>query len=291
MVSSTRTKACPVRCAKRCTSAWRASVLPSERCSKRSAPCPADSALGDIKASIKDYYVAESHYPAKFGLARIVDEAFAGYPEKTELQTIVDAVYADPDVQVGDLDGAHLAEYANGRITLDIDAAGNGWFVDLTPQDDREFGGRGSVQVAGSGSAAAGRMDLLSVLAHEMGHALGLGHTDGGVMDELLRPGTRATPERWAAAAPATGETAAHAMVIDWGAMNAGPSSASARSDSEPTRRPAWAASTPDRDWRQRFVTDLGRSQEAANPNASLRVLVPVSASAGVVVKPRVSLL
>ena len=48
-------------------------------------------------------------------------------------------------------------------------------------------------------------------------------------------------------------------------------------------------SSTPLKDWRQRFVTDLGRSQEAANPNAALRVFVPVSASASVVVKPRVS--
>jgi hypothetical protein len=43
------------------------------------------------------------------------------------------------------------------------------------------------------------------------------------------------------------------------------------------------------KDWRQRFVNDLGRSEEAANPNAAMRVFVPVSATASVAAKTRLT--
>ncbi|MES2992163.1 MAG: OmpA family protein [Pseudomonadota bacterium] len=197
---------------------------------------------------------------------------------------------ADIEVQVADLRGAQLAEYANGTITLDIDAAGNGWFVDLTPQDDREFGGSGRVRFAAPDSAATGRMDLLSVLAHEMGHALGLGHADDGVMEELLQPGTRAVPEYRGEAARVGAGLAfappATPAVIDWGLSYYG---ATARGGDEYLASSALPATAPVKDWRQRFVNDLARSPEAANPNAALRVLVAASGSATVAVKPRLT--
>ena len=37
-------------------------------------------------------------------------------------------------------------------------------------------------------------MDLLSVLMHEIGHLLGCGHDEGGVMQETLSAGERLTP-------------------------------------------------------------------------------------------------
>ena len=89
------------------------------------------------------------------------------------------------EVSIVDLPGLELAAYDNGRIFIDVDAAGHGWFIDRTPGDDREYTGGGEVLVAPHG-AASGRMDLLSVLEHELGHAAGLDHADDGVMAQTL---------------------------------------------------------------------------------------------------------
>src|SRR5262245_52130961 len=73
---------------------------------------------------------------------------------------------------------------AGGIIWLDDKAAGWGWFVDATPWEDSEFttpGDQGEV----------GRMDLLTVLEHEVGHLLGRDHEADGVMQEELTAGTR----------------------------------------------------------------------------------------------------
>jgi hypothetical protein len=79
--------------------------------------------------------------------------------------------------QVADLPEGYLgaAEMSGDTITIDLDAAGYGWFVDATPGDDAEFtavtaGGLG----AGADSPAGGRMDLLTVVMHELGHVIGL---------------------------------------------------------------------------------------------------------------------
>jgi hypothetical protein len=86
---------------------------------------------------------------------------------------------------VADLPADELGRMVGGsRIEIDIDAAGYGWFVDATPLDDSEFG-------RASPSPAAGRADLLTVVMHELGHVLGLGHDEAGVMQETLPLGAR----------------------------------------------------------------------------------------------------
>jgi hypothetical protein len=97
-------------------------------------------------------------------------------------------------IRVADLPGDQLAEIAGRTLTIDTNAAGHGWFVDATPRRNEEFARRGArtVRIA----TARTRYDLLTVLTHEIGHALRLGHTPQGVMSATLKPGVRLLPGR-----------------------------------------------------------------------------------------------
>ncbi|MBY0459119.1 MAG: hypothetical protein K2V38_17425, partial [Gemmataceae bacterium] len=86
-------------------------------------------------------------------------------------------------------------------IEIDDDAAGFGWFLDPTPRDDSEFAAteHPGEFVRAMFSPAAGRMDLLTVLSHELGHVLGRDdlHADehaGDLMFESLPTGVRRVP-------------------------------------------------------------------------------------------------
>src|SRR3990172_2762783 len=92
-------------------------------------------------------------------------------------------------VQISDLSGGILGKAQGDTIYIDTDAAGYGWFVDPTPGDSSECGVALTAYrlAAGAGSDAFGRVDLLTVLFHEIGHVLGFSHEDGpAVMAEVL---------------------------------------------------------------------------------------------------------
>lgn len=91
------------------------------------------------------------------------------------------------DVRIADLGGTTLGLASGSTIWIDINAAGWGWFVDVTPWDDSEFTTPGN-------QGEQNRMDLLTVLMHEIGHVLGHEHDEAGVMAETLTAGTRLTP-------------------------------------------------------------------------------------------------
>jgi len=90
-------------------------------------------------------------------------------------------------VRVTDLPGRMLSRVVGKTIWLDRNAAGWGWFIDRTLGDDSEFAQSGD-------QGEHGRMDLLTVLSHEVGHVLGFRHDEFEVMVGTLTAGTRRNP-------------------------------------------------------------------------------------------------
>ena len=83
------------------------------------------------------------------------------------------AVFAGVRVRIARLGGARLAKVSGRTIVIDADAAGWGWHIGLR------------------GRVASGRIDLLTVILHELGHVAGLDHTEHGLMRAALAPGER----------------------------------------------------------------------------------------------------
>jgi hypothetical protein len=86
-------------------------------------------------------------------------------------------------VRIGHLDNNLLGWTDASGITLDADAAGWGWYADPTPGPN-------------AADPAADRMDLLTVVEHELGHELGLNDVDPlahphDLMASTLSTGTR----------------------------------------------------------------------------------------------------
>jgi hypothetical protein len=96
---------------------------------------------------------------------------------------------------ISDLPGSELGDAAGNRVYLDADAAGHGWFVDPTPASDEEFAASpGSPGLSAIDPRAVDKIDLLTVVEHELGHVAGLSDADAltdDVMSGVLGVGVR----------------------------------------------------------------------------------------------------
>jgi subtilisin-like proprotein convertase family protein len=117
--------------------------------------------------------------------------------------------------EIVDLPGQLLAFTTWDVIYIDASAAGFGWFIDRTDAAFTATAEEGALS-ASTSSAAYGRMDLLTVLGHELGNLLGLEDQPAGsadLMSATLEAGTRLTKNAGAASA-ATPTTALHQQLI-----------------------------------------------------------------------------
>jgi hypothetical protein len=143
------------------------------------APAPAPVPAGPVV--IDDGVLSQAE------LDLIVDAAITRWAAAGASEAQVAAMRA-VSVSVSDLAGLTLGESNAGTIVLDSNAAGWSWFVDPTPGDDSEYAGSGTKLAALDLFGAAGtRIDLLTVLTHELGHQIGLSDLAApGSSDELM---------------------------------------------------------------------------------------------------------
>jgi len=127
---------------------------------------------------------------AETALQTAIDDVSLQLPDESQQQL------ANVKIEVVDLNGTTLARAAGNTIYLDTDAAGYGWFVDVTPLDHSEFQYDSNLSlIALPGSEAEGLVDLWTVIRHELGHLLGYEHADEGLMEAVLDPGERKLPD------------------------------------------------------------------------------------------------
>ena len=191
------------------------------------------------------------------------------------------------DIQVGNLPDGMLGETTGNSILIDRSAAGWGWFVDPTPQDNSEFSIRllSGALAADPASAAFGRMDLLTTVSHEMANAMGFAEDYGqDVTGMTLQAGVRALPagDAHVQVSSSSGAAATPSPYYDstgpyafFGAGNAGNTTpaidwSNAVIGVSEQRKAGQRA--PSSAWLGDFLNHLGQSETQRNPNLGIRV-------------------
>jgi hypothetical protein len=195
-------------------------------------------------------------------LSPIVEEAIARLAEAYTLDASRLALLNSVTFEIADFEGLNLGYTVNTHITLDLDAAGHGWFVDTTPADDLEF----SVEqidgglAAGPESEAYGDMDLLTVVMHELNHVLGVEDLPADEPD--LMSGTLDDGVRYDADA-STGDGAPLVRMEDTGPLR----------DSD---KPIAASNNTEEDpWLFSWLLDAAGEDDTIGPNSKIKLILP----------------
>jgi len=136
---------------------------------------PLLAAPGGVQASSPT--LGEMHL-TQSELDSVVAAAIAQWAAAGASASLLAALHATT-FSVADLSGSTIGQESSpAHITIDTDAAGHGWFVDPTPSDNSEFthavNNAGTDLYTDPSSAAAGHLDLLTTVSHELGHVLDL---------------------------------------------------------------------------------------------------------------------
>ncbi|MCE5268513.1 MAG: M36 family metallopeptidase [Planctomycetaceae bacterium] len=172
----------------------------------------ADVGLCQQNSGFKLYWLAAPAQLLAAGGA-VASPAPSASLSATQLQAIVDAAVTrwalvgvpaaiisevkNVQFAVAELPGAELGMAFPNRVMIDSDAAGHGWFIDQTPLLDEEFRYDSAASQRSIDPAALDRIDLLTVVMHELGHVAGLDDISSSanrLMDAKLVAGTRLTP-------------------------------------------------------------------------------------------------
>ena len=98
---------------------------------------------------------------------------------------------------VSSLPGEYLGLEGQSTVYLSRNAAGYGWFIDSTPDDNAEYAATATGELQAIDPRAVDRIDLLTVVEHELGHVAGLsdaGSDTADIMSPHLSPGVRRSP-------------------------------------------------------------------------------------------------
>jgi hypothetical protein len=127
-------------------------------------------------------------------LAATVDQAISIWSDLGLSPQQVDTLRR-VEFRIVDLPEQQLGAAWSKGIAIDANAAGHGWSVGSNPKDVP--GSRLASRLAAQTPATEQRIDLLSVVLHELGHILGLDDAPSdheGVMANALMPGSRWLP-------------------------------------------------------------------------------------------------
>jgi hypothetical protein len=137
--------------------------------------------------------LATSGVSAPLAMSDLSAIVHAALERWTEQRPDAADLLANVKFEIADLPGDELGRMSIDSILIDPTAAGHGWFIDPSPMNDDEFG-----PAASPFTQATDRVDLLTVVMHELGHVLELADLDADdhhddLMTETLPTGTRRT--------------------------------------------------------------------------------------------------